>query len=156
MENLLWDLTLIVPMHVVNAFAFLVWRFNLLGPLHAYNRPVSERIFGSHRDYIGAGTMFASATLIYSFLFGYVCIWPGIGMVAGTYLNSIIKRRLKIKPGASLLVFDQLDFFIGGVAGLAVCGVYLDNFFLMAVVSFALHVAAEIFAYLTGMKKVWW
>jgi len=144
-------------MHFVNALAFLVWRFRLLGPFEHYQKKcVSVGLFGHHRSYGGAAVMFTSATLIYSVLFGQLCIWPGIGMVAGTFLNSFVKRRLSIKPGGSFPVIDQLDFFLGGVAGLAVCGIYLNHFIIMAGFSIALHISAEVFAYLTGMKDTWW
>jgi CDP-2,3-bis-(O-geranylgeranyl)-sn-glycerol synthase len=157
MDSLIWDLVLVVPMHMVNALTFLVWRFKLLGEgLHAYDKPVSVKLFGKHREYIGMMVMFIAGVAAYSLILGNLCIWVGAGMVAGTYLNSFIKRRLKIKPGASLPVFDDLDFFIGGVAGLALCGVFLNNLLLMAALSFALHIIAELFAYATGMKEVWW
>ena len=156
MENLIWDLMLVAPLHIVNDLVFLVMRFKLLGALHAHDRPISEKLFGANRTYLGAAVIITAATAMYSFLLGGLCILPGIGMATGTYLNSFIKRRMGIKDGGRLIVFDQLDFFIGGVAGLALCGVYLDNFLLMASLSMMLHIASNVFAYVVGIKEVWW
>ena len=156
MDPFLLDLALIAPMHIVNDLVFLVMRFRMLGALHTHDSLVSKKLFGTHRTYLGMAVIIVAAAAMYSFLLGEFCFWPGIGIAAGTYLNSFIKRRLKIKDGGRLPVFDQMDFFIGGVAGLALCGIYLDNFLLMAALSFMLHVFSNLCAYAVGIKDVWW
>ena len=156
MEPLIQDLILIAPLHVANDLLFLVYKYRLLGPLHNYDRIISKELLGPHKNWLGVGVVIACTTLLYFPILGKACLLPGIGLAIGICLNSFVKRRLGIKRGGRFPPFDQLDFFVGGVVGLALYGVFLNNFLLMAVLSAMLHFASNIAAYLVGMKKVWW
>ncbi len=156
MDNLIFDLLLVLPMHAANDLASLMIRFKVLGKLHAKDKPLAEHLFGKHRTWVGMGIIFFSATTIYSLLFGRIMLAPAIGIMAGVNFNSLIKRRLGIGAGNPLPIFDQLDFFIGGIAGLAASGIYLNDPIAMAAFTFFAHGLGGIIAYLLKIRDVWW
>jgi len=100
--------------------------------------------------------MLATALVGYFALFGQLLLLPAVGMLAGTHLSSFFKRRVWLKEGSSAPVLDQLDFFVGGVIGLALSGFYLADLPAMAILTFAVHLASNMIAYKTGLKDVWW
>lgn len=96
---------------------------------HWWNRPISERWFGSHKTVLGFSVGIAAAiltTLVQSrihwhgdlvnyeqWLFlGLAC---GCGAMVGDSLKSYFKRRLQIASGRSWIPADQLDFVLGGL-----------------------------------------
>jgi CDP-2,3-bis-(O-geranylgeranyl)-sn-glycerol synthase len=96
--------------------------------------PVEKNIFGKNKTYRGliVGILFAmliaylqsilyqsnlfkalsfinySNWLLIGFLFGF-------GALFGDLIESLIKRRLKIKPGKKFVPWDQLDFVFGAL-----------------------------------------
>ena len=153
---LLEDLLLIAPLHITNDLVFLVMRWKLLGSMHKKDRLVSESLFGTHRTLLGLVFIFFSNTLLYLLATGNLLLLPALGAVVGVHANSFVKRRLSIKEGGALPIFDQLDFFIGGVTGLALSGIYLSDLPLMVALSFAAHLFSNICVHIIGMKEVWW
>ena len=100
---------------------------------HGWNRPISERWFGSHKTVAGfllgviAGLL---ATLAQCWIVApwlpadnhidapqcvVLGICFGFGAMSGDALKSLIKRRLHIRPGARWLPFDQIDFVLGAL-----------------------------------------
>lgn len=94
-----------------------------------WNRPIHERLLGSHKTVMGV--IFAlTAALLTTFCQSLV-IWEGAlldtgrwaffglllggSAMAGDCLKSLIKRRLGIAPGESWIVADQLDFVFAGL-----------------------------------------
>ena len=67
-----------------------------------------------------------------------------------------VAQRLGITESSPLPPLDQLDFFIGGVAGLALSGTYLSDLFGAAVLTFAVHLTSNAIGYRMGLKDVWW
>lgn len=82
----------------------------------------------------------------------------GFGAILGDLVESFIKRRLKIRSGKSLPIFDQIDFIIG--AWIAIILLYPETawkYFLIAlIITPLLHLLANIIAYKLKLKKVWW
>lgn len=153
MEALLQDILIIAPLHITNDLVFLIMRWQLLGKIHLKDRPVSKRLFGKNKSWLGMAIILASNMALYLLFTGKLLVFPAIGAAIGVHANSFIKRRLDIPEGNSLPILDQLDFVIGGIAGLALSGIYLSNLWLMLAFSFALHIMSNVVAYLFGMKE---
>ncbi|MEM4633914.1 MAG: CDP-archaeol synthase [Candidatus Anstonellaceae archaeon] len=156
LESIIGDILLIAPLHITNDLLFLTMRWKLLGKIHCKDRPVSQRLFGTHRTWIGLLFIFASNAFFYAIFTGKILLLPGIGAIIGVHASSLIKRGIGIKEGQPLPVADQLDFVIGGIFGLALSGIYLSNLYLMLAFSFVLHLVSNIAAYFLGLKEVWW
>jgi len=155
-ESIIRDLLLIAPLHMTNDLVFLIMRWQLLWNLHKKDSLVSKKLFGTHRTWLGMGVIFALNTIFYLLFTGRLLLLPGIGVVVGVHASSFIKRSLRIREGRALPGLDQLDFVIGGIAGLALSEIYLSNLYLMLAISFAVHLASNMAVYAIGMKEVWW
>ncbi|MBD3398438.1 CDP-2,3-bis-(O-geranylgeranyl)-sn-glycerol synthase [Candidatus Micrarchaeota archaeon] len=103
-------------------------------------------------------------------------IWPGllfgnqqtlflagvmlaVGALIGDAAGSFIKRRMRMKPGKHFNFLDQMDFIIGGLlfAYPFASRIYsLENIVFIVVVSYVLHVGANVSANKLGLKKVPW
>ncbi|KAF1710964.1 hypothetical protein CSC73_03915 [Pseudoxanthomonas sacheonensis] len=95
-----------------------------------WNRPIHERLLGSHKTVAGAmmgvvaGILATAAQAAIDAPFGLVdyAYWPllglgfGVGAMAGDCLKSLFKRRLGVAAGVPWVPFDQLDFPIGALA----------------------------------------
>ncbi len=81
----------------------------------------------------------------------------GMGALVGDACGSFIKRRIKIERGRPTPLLDQLDFVVGALvfASIVVILPY-DMIILILIISFVLHLSANIIAYLLGLKKVWY
>ena len=152
----LHDFPLVFPLFIANAVVLVVMRAQLLGPLHKLDRPISEKYLGRHKTWLGSLVIFASVVAIYLALSQGLLIYPALGMVIGTRANSFLKRVFRIPPGDPFPPFDQLDYFAGGVAGLALSGIYLQDAAGIAFITFFMHLFGNIFCYVTGIKDVWW
>lgn len=137
-------------------------------------RPVSARWFGNHKTWRGIVLGVLGAIIIafvQSRLVPYVGVlsiapyrdwWLlgsllGLGALLGDLMKSFFKRRLAIKPGASWVPFDQLDFVIGGLA--------LSSFVffpgwtgvaVLVVVSFFLHIIVNHIGFALRMRATSW
>ncbi|MCX6735606.1 MAG: CDP-archaeol synthase [Candidatus Parcubacteria bacterium] len=145
-----------------------------------FNQPISSRLFGEHKTYRGFIVGYFSAFLVLYIqyilfiqnnavfseisllnyqnisIFLYAFIF-GIGALTGDLIKSFFKRRIGKKPGSSWFPFDQIDFVVG---------VIIFSFFfyqidgkiilVLLVVTPVLHLLINIFAFLLGLKKVWW
>lgn len=81
----------------------------------------------------------------------------GFGAMLGDAIGSFIKRRLGIGRGKPVLFLDQLDFII--VAIILVTPIVGVNwiFIVMAIaLTFILHLATNLGAFLLGLKDVWY
>ncbi|MDL2363076.1 MAG: CDP-archaeol synthase [Patescibacteria group bacterium] len=77
----------------------------------------------------------------------------GFGAIAGDALESFIKRRRNIKSGQSWLVFDQLDYVIGGVlVSLPFVILSLHQYALIFVVWFVMHLLASYVGFKLRLK----
>ncbi|MBS3152501.1 CDP-archaeol synthase [Candidatus Woesearchaeota archaeon] len=116
------------PVLVKKYFKFLAY------PVDFNKKLFGNRIFGSHKTFRGFLFGILSSILIVIFqaylyrfdffqnisLLEYNKINPiifgflfGFGVLFGDLIGSFIKRRLKISPGKSLLILDQINAVIG-------------------------------------------
>ncbi len=82
-----------------------------------------------------------------------------VGALVGDAAGSFLKRRLKMVPGKQFNVVDQMDFIVGGLvfAYPFASEVYtVPNIVFILVVSYLLHVIANVSANKLGLKKVPW
>lgn len=136
-----------------------------------WNRPIHERLLGSHKTVVGAtmgvaaGVLATAAQAAIDAPFGlvdYAC-WPllglgfGVGAMAGDCLKSLFKRRLGVAPGASWVPFDQLDFPIGALllVGYWARLSWLDVLLILAV-TFIGDLAVNRAAFRMGIKDSAW
>ncbi len=83
----------------------------------------------------------------------------GAGALFGDIVESFFKRRMNLKRGADLPIFDQLDFLFG-----ALLFVYLfadiiiiwQWVIILIIITPPLHRVSNIISYLTGSKDVPW
>lgn len=95
-----------------------------------------------------------SGNIIHGILLGF---FLGGGALIGDACGSFIKRRMSIKRGQPILFLDQLDFVV--VALLFASIIVILPFYmviLIFIISFILHLSANIIAYFFGIKKVWY
>lgn len=79
------------------------------------------------------------------------------GALAGDAAGSFLKRRLGLQSGDPAPFLDQLDFVCGAlVFSLLVVPLSLDFVLLIMAISIVLHLGSNTFAYLIGMKDVWY
>jgi CDP-2,3-bis-(O-geranylgeranyl)-sn-glycerol synthase len=89
--------------------------------------------------------------------------WPllglgfGVGAMLGDSLKSLLKRRLRIAPGAPWIPFDQVDFVLGALAlvGPAAGLSWLEVIVILAVTFFG-ELAANRIAFRLGVKDTPW
>ena len=81
-----------------------------------------------------------------------------LGAILGDMAGSFLKRRLGLKRGAPAPLLDQLDFYAGALALTMIAGVdwSLGVAIEIAVLVAIAHVAANMGAYLLGLKNVPW
>ena len=83
----------------------------------------------------------------------------GLGTMLGDLLGSFIKRRQDIAPGKPSLVMDQLLFFVGALLfsyPLASQLLTIEGVLFLAVLTYFVHVGANVIANRLGLKKVPW
>jgi CDP-2,3-bis-(O-geranylgeranyl)-sn-glycerol synthase len=138
---------------------------------HGWNRPISQRWFGSHKTVVGFALGVAAAlaaTALQGVLDAPFSIvdyehWIvlgssfGVGAMTGDLAKSFFKRRAGIAPGAMWLPFDQLDFAIGA---LALSGWRADlqvrDVLVILAMTFVGHIAINRLAFQVGIKSTPW
>lgn len=136
-----------------------------------WNRPISERWLGSHKTVIGfaAGILAACATTlaqssmaIPGSLVAYddwlgLGLRFGLGAMAGDSLKSFLKRRAGIRPGASWIPFDQLDFVLGALALVwSRVSLSLADVVVILLVTVGGHIAVNHLGYWLGIRDSRW
>jgi len=162
LSDVYWALNFILPTYAANAVPAI---FGGGTPLD-FGRCFldGERIFGAHKTVRGllsglmAGTMMASleALVLQTSLFSFGVV-ASFGALTGDLVGAFIKRRLKLPPGYALPLLDQLDFVFGGVCFLAPFYTLQDGaVFMILLVTPMIHVVANVIAYLSKAKAVFW
>jgi len=81
----------------------------------------------------------------------------GAGALIGDAFGSFLKRRIGIERGKPIPLLDQLDLVVGALIFASIVVVIpWDMLLLLFVISIILHLAANIIAYLIGIKDVWY
>lgn len=84
-------------------------------------------------------------------------LFLGGGALIGDAFGSFLKRRFGIKRGKPIPLLDQLDLVIGAlIFASIVVAIPWDMLLLLFIISIILHLAANIIAYLIGVKSVWY
>ena len=79
------------------------------------------------------------------------------GALLGDAVGSFLKRRMGLERGAPAPFMDQLDFVVGAlVLSLLVVRISWSFFIIIALLSLFLHLGSNTFAYLIGIKDVWY
>lgn len=140
-------------------------------------KPISEKLFGSHKTYSGffVGIILAMLisvlqSVLYSFDFfqrislisyaqDYLLIGflLGFGALLGDTIKSFFKRRMGIAPGEKWIPFDQIDYTLGA---------FLLSFFiwqpslifvLVAIIfNFLMHILFNHLGFWLGVRKSAW
>jgi len=136
-----------------------------------WNRPISERWFGTHKTVAGAASGvivgIATAGIQHAIAWSGALVrydhWPlvglllGIGAIGGDVVKSFAKRRLGIAPGHRWIPFDQLDFVIGGLALIArQAGLSWSDVATVLLLSFAGDLVVNQIAYRLGIRETKW
>lgn len=138
---------------------------------HGWNRPINERLLGSHKTVVGfmAGvavavtfTWIQSRIRWHGELISYnhwvaIGLAAGCGAMTGDSLKSYFKRRLGIAPGESWIPWDQLDFIVGGLIFLWPW-IHLSSFDLAWVFGFTFlaDIAINHLSYHYGIRETKW
>ena len=96
---------------------------------------------------------------VYGSIFGGLILGflMAFGALLGDAVGSFLKRRIGLDRGAPAPLMDQLDFVIGAlILSLLVVQISWKFFIVIAVLSLVLHLGSNTFAYLIGMKDVWY
>ncbi|WP_409199691.1 CDP-2,3-bis-(O-geranylgeranyl)-sn-glycerol synthase [Methanobrevibacter sp. DSM 116169] len=81
----------------------------------------------------------------------------GFGALLGDACGSFIKRRLNIDRGKPAPLLDQLDLVVGSlVLGSIVFSFNIPFIIIVCALTLVLHLFTNIFAYLLGIKDVWY
>jgi len=128
--------------------------------------PDGRRVFGDGKTWeglaggIAMGTMagWAASLLEPAYMSFAMALLLSCGALLGDLLAAFVKRRAGMKRGDPAFPLDQLDFVIGG---LALATLFGYNISLLAVISLllvtpAIHVVANLLAYLLKLKSVPW
>ena len=136
-----------------------------------WNRPIHERLLGSHKTVLGFLAGVAAGVLVAAVQSRLHAPWSlvdyrhwlllglglGGGAMLGDALKSLIKRMLHIRPGARWIPFDQLDFVAGA---LALAGTYAGlgaaDVAAIAAMSFVGDIVVNRLAYRLGVKDNPW
>lgn len=150
----LYPLIFIFPAYVANGAPV----------LFGGGRPISKRIFGSHKTIKGlilgllAGFIIA---FIEAQFISYLLI-TGILLTIGTHvgdlLGSLIKRRIKIKEGQKFVIFDQYLFLLFALLFALPFGNFPSPYGMLFIIVLTglLHVLTNKLAYKANVKKVPW
>ena len=89
----------------------------------------------------------------------YAGLLLGIGTMIGDLAGSFIKRRQGVARGKSSIVLDQLTFLIGALVfayPVAAKLIGVEAVVFLAILTYFVHVAANVLAHRIGLKKVPW
>jgi CDP-2,3-bis-(O-geranylgeranyl)-sn-glycerol synthase len=76
------------------------------------------------------------------------------GALVGDALKSFLKRRLRIKPGETFFIFDQIDYILGALAFVSL-KIPLSSLpvFTLILTWTAIHVLTTVIAWKAGIKE---
>lgn len=180
MSELLFALWFFLPAGLANAAPVLAARLPGLNdwntPLDLGKTFRGRRIFGANKTWRGllAGLLVASLAVavqhwlavnasfpnffsgnVNYFLSNILWLGPllGLGAIGGDALESFAKRQVGVKPGQSWFPFDQIDYILGGLLlSLVIVRLGLQDYALILITWFVLHLATVYFAHKLGLR----
>ena len=136
-----------------------------------WNRPVHERLLGSHKTVLGVLAGVATGVLVAGMQSRIHAPWSlvdyrhwlllglgqGGGAMLGDALKSLVKRMLHIRPGTRWIPFDQLDFVAGALALTGACaGLGATDVAAIAAMTFVGDIAVNQLSHRLGIKDSPW
>ena len=178
--EILTSLWIFLPAAVANSVPILAKRYKwvtfLEKPLDMGFKVNGNRILGDHKTWRGLILGVIAAILTAILQQKLVLLFPnlntvsiinwhsnnpiligfllGFGALFGDAVKSFIKRRIKIKPGDTFLLFDQIDYIIGALLFLSL-KIPLSNIPILTIILTwtILHLLTTIFAWKVGIKE---
>lgn len=129
------------------------WRGILAGVLTASTVALLQYFIFTNSDASIQNIYIFNGSLAQFMVLGFLM---GIGEGLGDIVKSFFKRRLGKKSGDAFFPFDQMSFL--GALLLSFIVYIPANEYILAIIVFspAIPVIANLIAYKTGLKKVWW
>ncbi len=161
-SSIYWAVNFILPSYAANSIPAV---FGGGKPLDCGKNFIDgERILGAHKTFKGLVSGLIAGAVVSAlegflirtnlFLFGMLA---SAGALSGDLLGAFIKRRLRLPPGYALPLLDQLDFVLGGLGLLSlVYTIEVGSVFQILLVTPAIHVLANMIAYVLKTKDVFW
>ena len=123
-----------------------------------------QRVFGDHKTVRGFVSGLITGLIVGAFesvLFHpnlmIMAILASVGALLGDLAGAFLKRRLKITPGGSLPVFDQLDFVLGAMLFVSpFVSLSLGTAAILLLVTPPIHVLTNVAAHALGLKSTYW
>lgn len=139
-------------------------------PLDMGRKWRGKRLLGDNKRWRGIvfGTLMATITAVVEFLIisRFIFSWRtatvvaiggalmGLGALLGDAFESLIKRRVGVKPGDSWFPFDQIDYILGGLLlSYPIIGWPWDLALSIFLLYFGLHLVVSYVGYLLGLKS---
>ena len=166
-EIVVQSLYFFLPAYIANMMP------SLLRKVRFAQKPIHEKLFGSHKTWRGIVTATIAGGVIFGiqkfyYLQGFT-EWAiidygdfslalgflmGFGAIMGDLVKSYYKRKVDIPPGESWFPWDQLDFVIGGlVFTLFVYVPPAEITSLIFIISPILHLVTNYLGYVVGVNE---
>jgi CDP-2,3-bis-(O-geranylgeranyl)-sn-glycerol synthase len=160
-----------LPAYIANAMPVIASGLNLFKVLA---KPINKKVFGESKTYRGffVGIIGALMVGLIQFAFGLynfstwennlmftllLSFYLGFGALFGDLIKSYFKRRIGIKSGKPWIIFDQIDYVIGGlIVGSLIVVPSLELTIILLVISPLFALLSNVIAYKLKIKKVWW
>jgi CDP-2,3-bis-(O-geranylgeranyl)-sn-glycerol synthase len=162
LQDWLWALYIILPVYCTNGAPVI---FGGGRPIDS-GRFLSDgqRVFGDHKTIRGfvsgllAGlTVGAFESILFHPNLMSVAILASFGALLGDLAGAFLKRRLKISPGGSLPVLDQLDFVLGAMLFVSpFVSLSLGTAAILLLVTPPIHILTNLVAHALGLKSTYW
>jgi CDP-2,3-bis-(O-geranylgeranyl)-sn-glycerol synthase len=177
LEIILQCFYLMLPAYFANMAPVISKKINFLNvPIDLNIKLNNKPILGKNKTFRGLffGILFSIAITYLQFLlyskgiFLWIAIadysnwiligfFMGFGAIFGDAIESFFKRRLDYEPGKPFIPFDQTDFVIGAlIFTYPFIHIGIDKVIIILVLSFALHISVNHFAYYTKIRKEKW
>ncbi len=165
-----FSLIFFLPAYVANAMPVIVSGLKITPSLA---KPINTKLFGESKTYRGfifgvlfgciAGIIFThngySYYYIYENEYNYILLTflLAFGALFGDLVKSFIKRRIGKKSGEPWIIFDQIDYVIGGLLfGSIILVPPIETIIILLIISPLFSLLANMIAYKLKLKKVWW
>ena len=183
-QTIIASIYFFLPAYIANAIPPLLHKANVLNclakPMDGGKSIRNNRIFGSHKTWRGAVGILITGIIVTTLLFFinqkynlglYEMIgfdyqtWNPIlfgtllslGVIIGDVLFAFIKRRVRLKPGAPFLPFDQTNYVIGCFIVLQpFIGLPLNIWLIIFILTFFIHATFNRIGYALGLHNAKW
>lgn len=145
------------------------------------NKKINDiRIFGSHKTWRGVVLEIVNGIIVV-YLQRYLYQFPffethslinytkenilllgfllSSGAIIGDLISAFIKRRLKLKPGARFMPFDQVNYVIGAFILLSLLpeiNLRIYSWLILLFLTFFLHIGINLMGYYLGLHQAKW